>query len=263
MQTYSKELLLPYYHSLAVPRVGISYLYEPSDTEQLYKANLLRQPTDWYYRHNPVTYTWNSNGYRAPEWTEVDWTNTWIVMGCSLVVGIGVAEHHTLNSQLSVLLGKPCVNLGMGGSGVDVIMYNSLRLIDNMIKPAGVVVVAPQLARMTYWTTKYYENLVAGFTQSAIDTHIQQAYEGHLRYEPNAEMHSHMKLRGIQALWQAQGVPIIMTHYNEGKAVKPIGLSLPDRLDVARDADILDSKPIGHNGFKTLASWATAIARAI
>jgi hypothetical protein len=263
MQTYSRDLLLPYKHSLAIPRDGVSYLYEPSDTEQLYKANLERQPADWYYRHNPVTYTWNSNGYRAPEWNDIDWPCTWIVMGCSLVVGIGVAEHHTLNSELSVLLGKPCVNLGMGGSGVDVIMYNSLRLIDHMIKPAGVVVVAPQLSRMTYWTSKHYENLVANFTQSAIDPYIQQAYEGHLRYEPNAEMHGHMKLRGIQALWRAEGVPVIMTHYNEGKAVKPIGLSLPDRQDAARDVGQVEGTPTGHNGFKTLSSWSTAIANSI
>ena len=263
MQTYSKDLLLPYKHSLATPRVGISYLYEPSDTEQLYKANLERQPADWYYRHNPVTYTWNSNGYRAPEWSEVDWPCTWIVIGCSLVVGIGVAEHHTLSSQLSVLLGKPCVNLGMGGSSADVIMYNTLRLIDAGIKPAGVVIVAPQLARMTYWTSKYYECLVPGFTRHEADPHIKQAYEGHLRYEPNAEMHGHMKLCGIQALWRAEGVPIVMSHYNEGKAVKPIGLSLPDKQDTARDVEVINGLPLGHNGFKTLSSWASAIANSI
>jgi hypothetical protein len=263
MQTYSRDLLLPYKHSLAIPRLGISYLYEPSDSEQLYKANLERQPADWYYRHNSVTYTWNSNGYRAPEWTEVDWPNTWIVMGCSHVVGIGVAEQHTLSSHLSVLLGKPCINLGMGGSGVDVIMYNSLRLIDNAIKPAGVVVVAPQLARMTYWTSKHYECLVAGFTRHEVDPYIKQAYEGFLRYEPNAEMQGYMKLRGVQALWRSEGVPIVMSHYNEGKAVKPIGLALPDRQDAARDVDVIDGLPTGHNGFKTLYSWASAIANTI
>lgn len=263
MQSYSRDLLLPYKHSLAIPRQGISYLYEPSDTEQLYKINLERQPKDWYYRHNPVTYTWNSNGYRAPEWNNVDWARTWLVMGCSHVAGIGVAQQDTLSSHLGVLLGKPCINLGMGGSGVDVIMYNSLRLIDADIKPAGVVVVSPQLARMTYWTTKYYENLVAGFTRYEVDPYIKQAYEGFLTHEPNAEMQGYMKLRSIQALWQAKGVPIVMSHNAEGKAVKPIGLSLPDRQDAGRDVDTIGDLATGHNGARTLSSWATAIANSI
>jgi len=265
MHTYSNDLLLPYPHTgwtTSQPFIPKMMPFEPSDSEYLYQANQQRQPDTWYYRTHEVTYTWNSNGYRAGEWAGQDWASSWLVMGCSHVVGIGVAYEDTLSEQLSRYIGAPCINLGMGGAGMDVIVYNTLRLIDAGIRPQGVVIVAPNLSRLTMWRSQDYVNLNPHY--EAEDPYIKYGYDAWLRSEPNAELHSYMKLRSAIALWQAEGVRVIPTHYQkEQNADHTIGLHLPPRQDYARDVDVRNGQMTGHFGRATLGSWARAIAEVI
>ena len=259
MHTYSQNLLLPYTHDNWSTRLaGTPQLWEPSDSQQLYGQNLLTQGDNWLYRTQQISYTWNSNGYRAPEWALVDWSTSWIIMGCSHVVGIGLAMEHTVGEQLSQLIARPVVNLGMGGSGADVIAYNTIRLIDQGIKPQGVIVIAPELTRLTYWAMDRYTNMNPHF-----QTHEQalaSSYAHWIATEPNAELHGYTQLRGALGMWASQGIPIVSAHHHVGMAPGlEIGLRLPGHVDRARDR----SGKFGHYGPKTMSAWAELIARSI
>jgi hypothetical protein len=267
MHKYTNTLLLPYGHAVSgwspnLPYIPKEFPFEPNDTEYLYAANLKRQPDNWYYKDHRVSYTWNSNGYRAPEWREIDWASSWIIMGCSHVTGIGVAFEDTISEQLSKLINTPVVNLGVGGSSIDVAFYNSLRLIDSDIKPLGVIIVSPNLERMTYWQEQTTVNLNPNF--NCPDQYINNAYRGWLRYEPNAELHGYLKLRGLLACWHQVGIPVIPCYVDKARdPTHNIGLHLPPRQDWARDIDQHGDQMSGHFGRATLGSWARAIAAEI
>jgi hypothetical protein len=109
------------------------------DSERLFKENLKIQPSDWYYRTHDVTYTVNSLGYRAPEFDQVDWKNSVVMFGCSTVFGDGVDDADTIPSQLSKIIGKPVINMGTGGSGIEWALHNSLILREFYPVPLAVV----------------------------------------------------------------------------------------------------------------------------
>jgi len=268
MHLYSSNLLLPYGHTdwrTSQPYTPKTMQFDSADSEHLFMANLRRQPHTWYYRDHSVDYTWNSNGYRASEWADVDWSNSWIVMGCSHVLGVGVAYEDTLGEQLSRYIGASCINLGMGGSGWPIIMYNTIRLLDQGVKPRGVVIVSPHLTRTTYWREQCYHTLNQYSPSGGCeDTFIQNAYQAWLRYEPNAEMNGYMLQRGVLGMWAAARVPVVPSYYfKEKDPTLSQGIHLPPRQDFARDIDIQDGNMIGHFGRATLGSWARAIAEAV
>ena len=109
------------------------------DSEELFAENLKTQPTDWYYRTNPVNYTLNSSGYRAAEFDTINWSDSVVMFGCSQLFGVGVDDKDTLPSQLSSLIGKTVVNMGVIGSSMMFAFHNSLILKNICSKPLAVV----------------------------------------------------------------------------------------------------------------------------
>lgn len=107
------------------------FKFIPIDTEELYKHNLKNQPEDWYYRHNDVTYTLNSKGYRAKEFDDIDWKNSIVIFGCSHIFGTGVTDQHTVPHFLEEISGFPVVNLGIAGSSIQTTLHNGIMLNDS------------------------------------------------------------------------------------------------------------------------------------
>jgi hypothetical protein len=87
-------------------------------------------------------------------------------------------------------------------------------------------------------------------------------YSGYLRSEPNAELNGVMKLRGVRALWQAQGTAYYEFAINRHPYLSDEHL-LPPRQDFARDVDVHNGYMVGHYGRATLNSWARHIAEEI
>jgi hypothetical protein len=110
-----------------------------SDTEERYQENLKLKPLDWQWRGREITYTFNSQNYRAPEWDTIDWANSVIMFGCSQVFGVGVNEHQTLGYYLSELLDKPVINLGIPGGSSMALWINTEKLLNYGIKPLAVI----------------------------------------------------------------------------------------------------------------------------
>lgn len=132
----------------------ISKKFSGTDTAELFERNLKTQPEDWYYRHNPVTYTTNSLGYRAPDFNRVDWANSVVIFGCSYVFGIGVDDTDTLPHRLSEILGMPVINMGVSGSSISYSLHNSIMLRDQYPTPKAVVQMWSGYDRTVYYHKK-------------------------------------------------------------------------------------------------------------
>ena len=119
-----------------------------SDTQALYQKNLEVQPINWPWRGQQITYTCNSQNYRAPEWDTIDWSNSVVMFGCSQVFGVGVNDDQTLGYYLSELLGKPVINLGIpGGSSMSLWIYTE-KLLNYGINPLAVIYKWPNASRV-------------------------------------------------------------------------------------------------------------------
>lgn len=105
-----------------------------------FEENLKSQPEDWQYRTKKVEYNLNSNGYRAPEWDDVDWANSYVILGCSCTFGVGLAEDQTLSHHLASYLKAPVINLGYPGGSNQSIIYNLMHLLKKFPKPKGVII---------------------------------------------------------------------------------------------------------------------------
>jgi hypothetical protein len=109
--------------------------------------NLRTQGRDWPWRDRWIRYTVNSQGYRAPEFDQINWSESILCFGCSMTFGIGVDDSDTWPSQLEEITGIPAVNLGIGGGSIQVNWANSVRLLKAGIRPRAVVYYWPDQSR--------------------------------------------------------------------------------------------------------------------
>lgn len=124
------------------------------DSSANYQRELELQPDNWYYRNKEVNYTLNSQGYRAPEWQDIDWENSIVFMGGSQFFGVGNDDSDTIPNMVTILTGTPTVNLSLGGVGMQFHRQNTKMLIDNNIKPKKVFLIATPKYRFTWMKEK-------------------------------------------------------------------------------------------------------------
>jgi hypothetical protein len=100
---------------------GQTVLWDTSDSEKLFLDNLQfaerrRQLEKNGFLDQPITYQYNTHGFRNPEFdTKIDV----VCFGCSFTMGTGVHAEHTWPAQLQQLTGLRVVNLGHAGSSND------------------------------------------------------------------------------------------------------------------------------------------------
>lgn len=122
-------------------------LWSGGDTPSKYQRNLDLQPDNWIWRTKQVTYTLNKQKYRAPEWDTVDWSNSIIFFGDSMVYGVGASDDDTVAHQLSLQMNCPVINLGQGEVGLGFYWGNAIILREHNIKPKAVCFVWPDRIR--------------------------------------------------------------------------------------------------------------------
>ena len=128
-------------------------LFSGSDTEELYNQNLKLKPVDWYYRTNQISYIRNSNGHRCEEIKNIDLNNYILYVGCSHTEGIGLELEKTYPYLLSKSLNCNYYNLGVGGSGIDVLLHNLIVWFGTVKqKPKLVIIQWPFWARYSRFT---------------------------------------------------------------------------------------------------------------
>ena len=121
--------------------------YHDSDSEAKFKQNLKKTPSDWKYRTETITYQNNSLGYRTKELNKINWKKSIVVLGCSLVYGVGVSEKDTISSQLSEITGHYVVNMGVSGSSGQFAVHNLACLLE-YYKPKAIAIGWPDASRV-------------------------------------------------------------------------------------------------------------------
>lgn len=241
-----------------------SSLWCGSDSEHLYKINLEQRPPTWTWENRTVYYTWNREGYRAPEWKDIVWPDSHVIMGCSHVLGVGVNDPDTLSNQLSMYLGEPCVNLGISGGSAASIMYNTMRMCELGWKPKTVTISIPEFSRMTYFDSHEVHHFTPAWLTQGENTGVLKMYEYWLRPAQHAELYSRMLIKGIEAMWQSQGVPVIMRHASRAEGASQMAPNWAKYVDYGRDLIKNGlNQLVGHPGPGTLALWARDLADTI
>lgn len=150
----------------------------PDDNGKNYKKNLRKMPKDWVYRTKKISYIHNEQGFREKSFSTVNWNESIVLIGDSLVYGTGVALENTLPVQLSNILDMPVINLGIPGSAIDVACINSMQLRKNNLVPKAIVYLWTSPDRYTNFTgntgrpaTPYFKGYV-----SNLDWKIRSKY---------------------------------------------------------------------------------------
>jgi hypothetical protein len=117
------------------------YFHGHKDSKQTYDNNLKVMGPDWEYAKMFLTYKRNSLGHRSKEFSELNLDNYILCTGCSISEGIGLPVNKRYSDVLAYMLNCDMYNLGLGGSGNDVIFYNLVTWFTSVpIKPKLVVI---------------------------------------------------------------------------------------------------------------------------
>lgn len=108
----------------------------------------------FYNNNQPITYRTNSDGFRHNKnLDEVDWKNTYAIVGCSYIYGQAMPEHLTVSGILTNEYNMPTVNLGSPGASNTVIHSNAIHVMKKY-RPKNVIILWSHLSRNT-WITDY------------------------------------------------------------------------------------------------------------
>lgn len=91
-----------------------------------------------------IDYKVNKQGYRTYEFDDINWSECYVILGCSQTFGEGLPNNEDLVSKkLESLLDEKVINLGVPGGGIDIQYYNLLSLLQKGIYPKGVFIIVP------------------------------------------------------------------------------------------------------------------------
>ena len=110
------------------------------DSRDIFEKLLKTQPADWVYRTKKVKYERNRFGHRCKEIEQVG-EDFILFAGCSLTEGLALALEDTFAYNLSKELGLDYYNLGVVGSGPDMIATNISMWFKNIRRIPKLVVI--------------------------------------------------------------------------------------------------------------------------
>jgi hypothetical protein len=219
--------------------------FSGKDSYDRYIKNLNSQPESWVWRNKTVKYSLNRQKYRAPEWQDCDWSNSILILGCSMVYGVGVDDADTLGHNISKNLDVPVINLGQGGTGIAFMWANSIILREHNISPRAVVYVWPDRSRQTEFLSEHT-------TISHGPWNIEDSWMMPLAVHNKHNYHwAQYTIRNLRQLWSC---PVIEASWYEDMIAISGGLHLPFE-DFARDE--------AHPGPNTLGISANIISNKI
>jgi hypothetical protein len=121
-----------------------------TDSEERFNNNLKTQPLEWIYRSLPITYDYNSLGFRCKNHSELN-DNYILFSGCSHTEGVGLPLETTYPYLVSKEMNMDYYNLAVGGSGPD-ILFKNMVLFLSLIKhkPKVVIIQWPDQSRIGF-----------------------------------------------------------------------------------------------------------------
>lgn len=163
-------------------------------------------------------YNTNALGYRAKEFSEVDWNNSYVIQGCSAVFGLGLPnDTDTVSECLSRKLNKPVINLGISGSGIQPQYMNAVEMLEENIKPLGVFIVYPNIHRFSLMLDGCLENFGPWSASRPNKKYAQWMAED------NSKHLNLWHVRAYRLLWKLSGIPLYeVTHHAENTFCKEL-----------------------------------------
>lgn len=118
-----------------------------SDSESVFLENLKTQPENWIYRNKKICYERNKLGHRCKDIDDLE-KDFILFLGCSITEGVALTLEDTYSFVLAKQLDIDYYNLGIGGSGIDLLSLN-LSLWFSKIKkiPKLIVIQWPEVHR--------------------------------------------------------------------------------------------------------------------
>ena len=136
-----------------------TFTWYGSDNEAEFQKNTKKLPDVMaVWQGQTISYILNGQGFRAPEFHDVDWASSVVMLGCSYVFGEGLDSTQCLTHQLSEIIGRPVINLGIPGSGSDLIFYNGIALQRKYPQTQQIIIVWPGADRLTKFTDQGANN---------------------------------------------------------------------------------------------------------
>lgn len=132
--------------------IGIEYSnieieFTGSDNHNKFLKNLKSMPKEWYYRTHTITYKLNSFGHRCEDINSLNFENYILFIGDSHPYGTGLELEKTFPYVVSKKLNISYYNLGVPGTGVDVISHNLNIWLSKFPKPKYVFLTWADITR--------------------------------------------------------------------------------------------------------------------
>lgn len=123
--------------------INTSVPFHNADSYENFKQRILVQPISWKYHRNQIQYRYNNAGHRSED---LHVTNEKYILftGCSITEGIGLANEELFANNVASNFGMLSYNLGLGGSGPDLMSLNLSLWLQQHNKPQAVVVQWPE-----------------------------------------------------------------------------------------------------------------------
>ena len=178
------------------------YYWAHGDNPENFEANKKIAGADWKYHTKEVKYTLNSSGYRTPEWNEINWKESIVLLGGSDLYGIGISDEETICHHLEKLSGRPVINLGIPGGSNDLMVYNSTKILECFESPYAVISVWTVPSRFAYFDGDRLHH--AGAWDSEHESNVADLWRAMYENQYHECSISHREALAIKHLWQGR-----------------------------------------------------------
>ena len=105
-------------------------------------------PKYWRWHNETIDYYLNNEGFRNNvNFDEVDWENSYVILGCSNVVGVGVPFEETIGYYIEQKLKTPVINMASAGGSCQTVFNNFMKMVTDYTVPKGCFILWPEPVR--------------------------------------------------------------------------------------------------------------------
>jgi len=169
-----------------------------ADSKESFDAVKKRAPPEWRYHTKSITYDMNKHGYRTLEFDDIKWSDSIVIIGCSVTLGIGLATDETISSMISNKVDREVINLGVGGASMLYSMYNASLLKKHYPPPYGVIYAWPHPSRLPFKSDNGIHYLGTWTKEHAIGYDMYRAWNGS---EENMDFHAEYIKLTSEIMW--------------------------------------------------------------
>lgn len=187
--------------------------------------------THGYLDKNVIRYQFNEYGFRCAPWDNIQEHS--IALGCSHTQGVGIASRDTWSTQLSKLLNKSILNLGIGGASLDTCLRVLMFAVEKL-RINTVYLLEPEAQRLEFAINNQWQVLTVNYNHDVFKNWVVE--------QKNVEMNQLKNRLAIQQVCDKNGLQL--------KTIMLDDIKKLDNIDWARD--------FAHNG----PEWNKSVAQA-